>query len=129
NPPLKESPPVALFKKATKNLGYHPYQVASCNVSESYENPDGETLNQCQFCAFCTQYGCDFGAKSDPIVTVLPTARKNGNVEFRYESYTRRILHKEGKATVVMYIDRRTGEEHGQPADVVAVRGYTLTNN
>lgn len=129
NPPLKESPPVALFKKATKNLGYHPYQVASCNVSESYENPDGEMLNQCQFCAFCTQYGCDFGAKSDPIVTVLPTARKTGNVDFRYESYARRVLHKDGKATGVMYVDTRTGEEHEQPADVVALGGFTFTNN
>src|SRR5699024_11772502 len=124
NPPLKESPPVALFKKATKNLGYHPYQVASCNVSENYENPDGEMLNQCQFCAFCTQYGCDFGAKSDPIVTVLLTAKKTGNVDFRFESYARRILHKYGKAIVVMYFDRRSGEGHELTSDVVVYERF-----
>lgn len=129
NPPLKASPPVKLFKEATKKLGYHPYQVASCNVSETYENPDGEILNQCQFCAFCTQYGCDFGAKSDPIVTVLPTARKTGNVDIRYHSYARRVLHKDGKATGVMFVDTRTGEEYEQPADVVALGAFSFANN
>src|SRR5699024_10927282 len=89
---LKSLPLIKLFNKAMKKLGYHSYQVASCNVSQVYKNPDCETLNQCQYCAFCTQYGCDFGAKSDPIVTVLPTAGKTGNVDFRYDAYARRIL-------------------------------------
>lgn len=129
NPPLKASPPVKLFKEATKELGYHPYQVASCNVSDPYENPDGEMLNQCQFCAFCTQYGCDFGAKSDPIVTVLPTAKKTGNVDFRYHAYARRVLHKDGKATGVLFVDTRTGEEYEQPADVVALAAFSFANN
>lgn len=129
NPPLKESPPIKLFKEATKNLGYHPYQVASCNVSQRYENPDGQVINQCQFCAFCTQYGCDFGAKSDPIVTVIPTAQKSGNVDFRYDAYARRVMHENGRATGIRYVDTRTGEEHEQPADVVALGAFSFANN
>ncbi|MGM8211222.1 GMC family oxidoreductase [Virgibacillus sp. W0430] len=128
-PPMKESPPIKLFKQAAKKLGYHPYQVASANISETYENPDGETINQCQYCAFCTQYGCDFGAKSDSLVTVIPTALKTGNFELRNESYARRILHKGGKATGVLYVDTRTGQEFEQPADVVALGAFTFTNN
>src|SRR5699024_9167995 len=70
NPPMKESQTTRLFKKAAKNLGYHPYHMPSANVSQQYENPDGETLNACVYCAFCETFGCDFGAKADPIVTV-----------------------------------------------------------
>ncbi|MBS4192399.1 GMC family oxidoreductase [Bacillus sp. FJAT-49705] len=128
-PPMKESPPIHLFKQAAKKLGYHPYQVASANLSEGYTNPDGQTINQCMYCSFCTQYGCDFGAKSDARVTVIPAAQATNNFELRYESYARRVLHKGGKATGVMYVDTRTGQEYIQPADVVALGAFTFTNN
>lgn len=65
NPPTIETPNLKLFKEAAKELGYNPYQIPSGNVTTNYENPDGERINQCQYCAFCTHYGCDFGAKSD----------------------------------------------------------------
>ena len=129
NPPTKETPNLKLFKEAAKRLGYHPYQVPSSNVTKKYENPDGETINQCVYCAFCTQYGCDFGAKADPIVTVLPTAKKTGNLDLRTESYVRRVLHNGKKATGVMYVDTVTGHEYEQPADVVVLAGFTFTNN
>src|SRR5699024_1028152 len=128
-PPLKETPPIRLFKEAATNLGYHPYQVTAGNLSEKYENPDGEVINQCQYCAFCTHYGCDFGAKSDALVTVIPTAEKTGNFELRTESYVRRVLHNGKKATGVMYVDTRTGQEYEQPADVVVLSAFTFTNN
>lgn len=128
-PPMKESPPVRLFKKAAKNLGYHPYQMASANLSERYENPDGQVINQCQFCAFCTQYGCDFGAKSDALVTVIPTAKEHDNFEYRTEAYVRRVLYDGTKATGVMYVDTSTGQEFNQPADVVVLAAFTFTNN
>lgn len=128
-PPLKETPPIKLFKEAATNLGYHPYQVAAGNLSEQYENPDGQVINQCQYCAFCTQYGCDFGAKSDALVTVVPTAMEHDNFELRTEAYVRRVLYDGDKATGVMYVDTRTGEEFEQPADVVVLSGFTFTNN
>lgn len=128
NPPMKPSPAIQLFKDATKNLGYHPYMIPSGNMTERYENPDGQTINQCQYCSFCTQYGCDFGAKSDPIVTTIPTAQKTGNFELRTQANVRRVLHNNGKATGVKYIDTRTGEEYEQPADVVVLGAFTFTN-
>lgn len=128
-PPMKESKPIRMFKDATKNLGYHPYQMASANLSESYENPDGQKLNPCQYCSYCTQFGCDFGAKSDPMVTVIPTAQETGNFDLRTTAYVRRVIHKNGKATGVMYVDTRTGQEYEQPADVVVLSAFTFTNN
>ena len=129
NPPTIETPNIKLFKDAAKKLGYHPFQVPSGNVTKQYENPDGETINQCQYCAFCTHYGCDFGAKSDPLVTVIPTAKKQKKFELRTLSEARRIVYDGKKATGVLYVDLRTGEEYEQPCDVVAVAGFTFTNN
>ncbi|GAA0439581.1 GMC family oxidoreductase [Lentibacillus halophilus] len=129
NPPLKETEPIRLFKNTTKDMGYHPYQVTSANVSQQYENPDGETLNACQYCAFCHYYGCDFGAKSDPLMTVIPTAQKHDNFELRTQSYVRRVLYDGNKANGVMYTDTETGQEFEQPADVVVLAAFTFTNN
>lgn len=129
NPPMLESPAVRLFKETTKKMGYHPYQVASGNLSQAYTNPDGEKLNACMFCAFCTMYGCDFTAKSDPLATVIPTALKTGKCEIRTNSLVRRVLHTNGKATGVLYVDTRTGVEYEQPADVVVLAAFTFTNN
>lgn len=129
NPPMKETPNLRLFKDAAKNLGYHPFQVPSANITERYENPDGQVINQCMYCAFCTHYGCDFGAKADPIVTVIPAAEETGNFELRTNSYARRVIHDGGKATGVMYVDTVTGQEYEQPADVVVLAAFTFTNN
>ena len=68
-----------------------------------------------------------YGAKADPVVTVIPVA-KTGKFEIRTHSYVRRILHKGGKATGVMYTDLTTGEEIEQPADIVVSTGYVFNN-
>lgn len=128
-PPTKEVPAIKLFKEAARNLGYHPFQIPSGNVTERYENPDGQTINACQYCSFCMRYGCDFGAKSDPLVTVIPTARETGNYDLRPNAYVRRVLHENGKATGVVYVNMKTRKEYEQPADVVVLAGYTLSNN
>ncbi len=129
NPPTIETPNLKLFKEAAKELGYNPYQIPSGNVTTNYENPDGERINQCQYCAFCTHYGCDFGAKSDPLVTVIPTAQKTGNYDLRVYANARRVTYDGKKATGVIYTDVRTGEDFEQPADVVVLAGFTYTNN
>lgn len=129
NPPMKKNPQIRLFEKATKQLGYHPYHIPSGNMSQKYENPDGETINACVYCAFCEQYGCDFGAKSDPIATVLKTAKKTEKYEIRNESYVTRVIHDGKKATGLQYIDTNTGEEYEQPAELVVLAGFAFTNN
>src|SRR5699024_2569021 len=77
-PPMKSTPILDRFKKAAKNLDLHPFQMPSANLSEQYENPDGETIQACQYCGFCERFGCEYGAKSTPNVTVIPTAEKTG---------------------------------------------------
>lgn len=127
-PPLLMAPTMQMFHDAADKLGYHPYRVPTGNVSEQYTNPDGETLNACQYCSFCGNYGCEYGAKSDPIVTVIPTAQKTGKFELRTHCLVIRILTDGKKATGVRYRDIRTGEEFDQPADVVAMTSYIFNN-
>lgn len=128
NPPMKETPSIRLFKEAARELGYHPYHTPSANMSQKYENPDGETINACVYCSYCEKYGCDFGAKADPLVTVLATAKKTGNYELRNNAYVTRILHDGKEAKGVLYVDPQTGQEYEQPADLVVVAAYTFAN-
>ncbi|AXF55935.1 GMC family oxidoreductase [Salicibibacter kimchii] len=128
NPPMVETPNITLFKEAATNLGYHPYQHPSANSTTNYENPDGQTINECQYCAFCSAYGCDYGAKGDPIVTVLATAKETGNFELRTKSHATRVNYDGEKATSIIYEDTTTGIEYEQPADAVVLAGFTFTN-
>ncbi|MEK0312323.1 GMC family oxidoreductase [Cohnella sp. 56] len=127
-PPMKKSPALSLFGEAASKLKLHPYMMPSANLSETYTNPDGISRAACQYCAYCERFGCEYGAKADPVVTVLPVALKTGKFEIRTHSHVRRILHKGGKATGVMYTDVTTGEELIQPADVVVVTSFVFNN-
>lgn len=127
-PAMKKTQAMELFAEATKNLGYHPYVQPSGNLSENYTNPDGISRPACQYCGFCERFGCEYGAKADPLVTVLPVAEKTGNFEVRTHSEVRRILTDGKKATGVVYVDTQTGEEFEQSADVVVLTGYVFSN-
>jgi gluconate 2-dehydrogenase alpha chain len=129
NPALKHGPELDLFKEATKRLGLDPFTMPAANNSKPYENPDGQHLASCQMNGFCERFGCEYGAKASPNVTVIPTALKTGNFELRPHSEVIEILHKGGKATGVLYVDTRTGERFEQPADIVAITSYTFNNN
>jgi len=128
NPPLKTTPAINLFQKASTELGYHPYRMPGATVSQTYQNPDGETINGCVYCAFCEEYGCNFGAKADPIGTVLATAKKTGNMELRNGANVTRVSHNGKRATGVVYVDTSTGQEYEQPADIVVLAGFVFSN-
>ncbi|ASN06459.1 GMC family oxidoreductase [Virgibacillus necropolis] len=127
-PPMKSTPILDRYMEAAKKLKLHPFRQPSANISEVYKNPDGQTLNQCQYCGFCEKFGCEYGAKSSPNVTVIPTALKTGNFELRTHANVTGIIHDGNKATGVRYVDVQTGEEFDQLADVVVLTSYTLNN-
>ncbi len=127
-PPMMDTPMINMFKETARNLGYHPYHLPSANLSEQYTNPDGQTINACQYCSFCERFGCDYAAKSDPLITVIPTAKETGNFEIRPHSNVRRIEYDGERAVGVYFIDTMTQEEFYQPADVVILTAYTMNN-
>ncbi|WP_440971000.1 GMC family oxidoreductase [Peribacillus frigoritolerans] len=126
--PMIKTPVLAEFEQAAKRLGYKPYMIPSANLSENYENPDGISRSACQYCAFCENFGCEYGAKADPVVTVIPVAKKTGNLDLRTYSNVTRILNDGTKATGVIYVDTFTGEEFEQPAEVVVLASYVFNN-
>ncbi|WP_409342140.1 GMC family oxidoreductase [Paenibacillus sp. MBLB4367] len=127
-PPMKKTPGIKMFEEAAKKLGYHPYMMPSANLSDNYTNPDGISRAACQYCSFCERFGCEYGAKADPVVTVLPVAEKTGNLELRTFSNVTKVLHDGKKASGVVYINTMTGEEFEQPADVVVLASYVFNN-
>ncbi|MFJ3390169.1 GMC family oxidoreductase [Lysinibacillus sp. NPDC086135] len=126
--PMKMTPMLTQFETAAKKLKLSPYMVPSANLSEVYKNPDGETINACQYCGFCERFGCEYGAKSSAEVTVVPTALKTGNFDLRYNSNVVEILKKGNKVTGVRYIDTISGEEFIQPANTVVLTSYVFNN-
>ncbi|MCL1698540.1 GMC family oxidoreductase [Lysinibacillus sp. BPa_S21] len=126
--PMKMTPMLAQFEQAAKKLKLSPYMVPSANLSEVYKNPDGETINACQYCGFCERFGCEYGAKSSAEVTVVPTALKTNNFDLRYNSNVVEILKKGNKVTGVRYIDTISGEEFIQPANAVVLTSYVFNN-
>ncbi|NHN31719.1 GMC family oxidoreductase [Paenibacillus agricola] len=122
------TPALKLFEAATKQLGYHPYMWPSANLSEQYTNPDGITRAACQYCGFCERFGCEYGAKADPVVTILPIAVNSGNFELRSYSNVTQIVNDGQIASGVVYVNTVTGEQFEQPADVVIMASYVFNN-
>ena len=79
----------------------------------------------CIYRGFCLQ-GCKVDAKASPLITHLPDAIEHG-VEVRSESHAARIeVDVQDRATGVVYVDRRTGEQRMQRAASVALAGYSI---
>jgi len=127
-PPMKMTTSIKMFQEAAKKKNLHPFMLPSANLSQAYTNPDGVSRAACQYCGYCERFGCEYGAKADPVVTVIPIAQKTGKFEIRTHSHVRRILHNGNKATGVLYTDITTGEELEQPADIVVLTSYVFNN-
>ncbi len=129
-PPLEDTHANKLFRQVATTLGYHPFRRPTANASKPYKNPDGMQLGQCQYCGFCERFGCESNAKGSPHVTVIPVALRHENVELRTWSWVQKVqLDSTGKkATGVTYVNVLTGEELEQPADLVILCAYGLSN-
>ncbi|HSP23282.1 MAG TPA: GMC family oxidoreductase [Planococcus sp. (in: firmicutes)] len=127
-PPMKKTAILKKFETASTKLGYSPFMMPSANLSEAYENPDGQQINACQYCGFCERFGCEYGAKTSPEITVVPTARETGNYEIKFNANVVEVMKEGDKVTGVRYFDTVTFEEFIQPAEVVVLTSYMLNN-
>ena len=128
-PPLKDPPTSVLFAKATKELGYNPFPLPASNASRPYRNPYGCDLGPCNFCGFCSDYGCINYSKASPQTTILPALRAMPNFAYRTHAHVTRVnTSADGKtATGVTYIDAQ-GREVFQPAGMVVLAAFHLHN-
>ncbi len=96
----------ALFDRGCKKLELHPVPVPSAILSQPYQG-----RKACNHCGFCEWYGCEQGAKSSSLSSVIPAAEKTGRCEVRTGSYVREIsVEKSGRVTGVIYFDSRKQE-------------------
>ena len=115
-PPLPIKSSGVLFERAARKLGWHPAPAPMAIISQAYDNRPG-----CVHCGFCEYFGCEVGAKSSTLATVIPKAIASGRCEIRADSYVRAIeTDTRGRATGATYFDSR-GAVHHQRARAVVV--------
>ncbi|WP_414449660.1 GMC family oxidoreductase [Burkholderia sp. 22PA0099] len=128
-PPLTDHPTGKLFAAAAKGLGYHPFALPAGNASGPYTNEYGCQLGPCNFCGFCSDYGCLNYSKASPQTAIIPALLRKPNFELRVNSHVIKVnTDASGKrATGVTYIDHE-GNEVEQPAEMVVLAAFQLHN-
>jgi choline dehydrogenase-like flavoprotein len=115
-PPLPIKSSGVLFETAARRLGWHPFPAPMAVISRQHRG-----RVPCQHCGFCEGYGCEYGAKSSGLSSVIREAEATGNCEVRPNSYVRKIeINSAGRATGVIYFDA-DGKEQLQRARAVVV--------
>ena len=129
NPPTRATPQGAMFAKAAKELGYHPFPGPAAAMTRDYMNLYKVMMGECQRGGFCSSHACAAGAKANPLTAVLPALMKKENFEMRPLCNVIKVnKDSTGKqATGVTYIDAR-GQMVEQPASIVVLSTYCFNN-
>src|SRR6266705_6990799 len=115
-PPLPVKSSGVLLERGARKLGWHPYPAPTAILSQSYRG-----RSACAHCGFCEFFGCEWGAKSSTLASVIPIAEKTGRCEILPNSYVRKIsTDKNGRVDGVLYFDVQK-QEHLQKAKAVVV--------
>ncbi len=115
-PPVPVKSSGVLFERGARKLGYHPFPAPLAVLSQPHNN-----RNACMHCGFCEFFGCEMGAKSSTLASMIPVALKTGRCEIRPNSTVTRIeTDARGRATGVAYYDEK-GAEHFQDARAVVL--------
>ena len=128
-PPNRNYLGAELFYKAAREIGYHPYPIPASNASAPYVNPYGCQMGPCNFCGFCSDYGCLNYSKASPNISILPVLRMRKEFELRANAQVLRVNLDDTRqrATGVTYLDAQ-GREMEQPADLVVLCAFSLYN-
>jgi len=115
-PPLPIKSTGAIFERAALKLGWHPFPAPIAILSQNYRNRAG-----CVHCGYCEFFGCEMGAKSSTLASVIPEAERTGRCEIRPESYVHEIrTNAAGRVTGVAYFDKQK-RDNFQKAKAVVV--------
>ncbi len=114
-PPMPIKSSGVLMERGAKKLGWHPFPAPLAVLSQPYHGRQA-----CMHCGFCEAFGCEFGAKSSALATVIPLAEKTGRCEIRPESYVREIeVNPQGRVTGVVYFDKQKKEQRQKAKAVI----------
>lgn len=105
-PPMPVKSSGVLFERGARKLGLHPYPAPVAILSQPYRG-----RNACTHCGMCEYFGCEMGAKSSTLVSVIPVALATGRCELRTGCYVREIaVDDRGRATGAVYFDAERRE-------------------
>lgn len=127
NPPHPMPYAPLLFAKAAQELGYHPFPMPSSTASQPFVTPDGVACAPCMYCGHCSMFSCMIGAKASPNTRLLPVLQQKKNATVRTGCQVRRVVHRDGKAIGVTYVDE-SGQEFMQPAEAVVLGAWVFNN-
>jgi choline dehydrogenase-like flavoprotein len=115
-PPLPVKGSGVIFERASKKLGYHPFPAPMAILSQPRPG-----RSACVNCGFCLGFGCEVGAKSTSLSSVIHMAERTGFCEIRPNCYVHRIeTDKNGRATGAVYFDAQRNT-HMQKAKAVII--------
>jgi len=115
-PPMEINSSGALMEKGAKAVGLTP-QVEPLAIVTRVHNGRAPCIK----CGYCMFYGCEVGAKSSTLATMIPLAEASGNCEIRPNSAVFRIATgDDGKVNEVHYYDK-VGNEQAQKTKAVVV--------
>jgi gluconate 2-dehydrogenase alpha chain len=128
--PLEYTEAGLTFKAVTEKMGYKPFPTPAANSSSAYTNPDGQKLGACQYCGHCERFICEAQAKASPEVLLYPMLKTRKEFEVRLQAHVLGVTYDASgkKVTGVHYVDLLTGQEYEQPADVVVLGAFTMSN-
>jgi choline dehydrogenase-like flavoprotein len=114
NPPMPVKSSGVLLERGAEALGLHPQPAPLAILSQSFNGRP-----PCVNCGFCLGFGCEVGAKSSTLVTMLPIAESTGHCEIRPHSTVYKInTNDKGRANEVVYFDQH-GNIQSQKAKAV----------
>ena len=115
-PPLPVKSSGALLEYGARKLGLHPSPAPMAILSRPHNN-----RTSCIHCGFCIFFGCEVGAKSSSLASMIPIAEATGRCEIRPESTVFEIeTNDAGRVTRVLYWDK-DGREQAQRARAVVL--------
>ena len=115
-PPLPVKSGGVIFERAARKLGLHPFPAPMAILSQPRPG-----RSACVQCGFCESFGCEVGAKSSTLATVIRMAEKTGRCEIRPNCYVHRIeTNANGRVIGAAYFDKKR-VTHLQRAKAVVV--------
>ncbi|MFN8573484.1 MAG: GMC family oxidoreductase [Gemmatimonadaceae bacterium] len=100
-PPLPVNSAGVLMQLGGKKLGWSVQPAPMAIPSRPYQGREA-----CHQCGWCYSFGCEWGAKSSTLFTMIPQAEATGRCEVRPLSYVRKVeTNDRGRVTGVTYFD------------------------
>ncbi|MGF1509414.1 MAG: GMC family oxidoreductase [Myxococcota bacterium] len=120
-PPVNTNRLASLVEAGAKKVGAHPFQIPRGVLSRPHRG-----RRACVYCDYCGSYGCESGAKSSTLASLIPEAVATGRCEVRTGCMAFEVgVDQQGNATGVRYFDEN-GNTHEQKAKMVCLAASSI---